>query len=594
MAFSTFAGFTIDWTTKPTEISGQASNMKSWLNSRSSEAVSYTQTIVTELEATSTGTSGASKVGVSAISGWSGDDVQEVLESAKAATQPLDATLTALAALGSTAGFIAQSTTPDTFNKRTLTAPAAGIAITCGNGSTGDPTLALANDLAALEGLSTYGMAARTGDDAWAVRTITAPAAGITIACGNGSTGNPTLALANDLAAVEGLTTYGIVQRTSTDTWTTTPIGTTGQVPTVDAAGTALTYSDRKIKNWVTDGGNFEIAQAVPTVGTEVTDPANATYPIFDLWQSLFVADGATLPTVKHSQQLITSGAVPGAKYCYRINVDGAGSGYTINSRYRVQTYIEHGVQSLCGASRYVTIPFYARTSIVGKKIITQGVQDYGTGGSPSAGEWLGAKTHTLTSDWTKFYHTIETNTLSGKTFGTANNDAIQLIFWLLDGSSADAGMNSFVGAGDIEIASVEMVEGNIALPTSKLKPEEALAACQRFYWKTFDYGTAVAQNCGSYLGAISYVASTTGVSSKSVWVNFPVKMRTNPVVTFYCPSAASAKWYNRAVSAESGTGDVPYSTTVGQGGFAVYNTQVAGDNSANTLYIHASADARF
>ncbi len=79
--------------------------------------------------------------------------------------QPSDATLTALAAFN-TNGFLVQ-TAADTFAGRTLTAPAAGITIANPAGTAGDPTFALANDLAAVEALTGTGIARRTGADAW-------------------------------------------------------------------------------------------------------------------------------------------------------------------------------------------------------------------------------------------------------------------------------------------------------------------------------------------------------------------------------------------------------------------------------------------
>lgn len=111
--------------------------------------------------------------------------------------QGLDATLTALAAYN-TNGLIAQ-TAADTFAGRTLTAPAAGITVSNGNGVSGNPTLALADDLSAVEGLSTTGIAVRTAASTWTTRTITGTANEITVTNGDGVSGAPTLSLPTSL-----------------------------------------------------------------------------------------------------------------------------------------------------------------------------------------------------------------------------------------------------------------------------------------------------------------------------------------------------------------------------------------------------------
>jgi hypothetical protein len=134
--------------------------------------------------------------------------------------QAFDADLSALAAFSSTG--IAVRTTTDTWAQRTLSAPAAGITITNPAGIAGNITFALANDLSALEGLGSTGIAVRTTTDTWAQRTITGTGAEITVTNGDGVSANPTLSLPTALTFTGKTITGGTY---SSPTMTTPTLG---------------------------------------------------------------------------------------------------------------------------------------------------------------------------------------------------------------------------------------------------------------------------------------------------------------------------------------------------------------------------------
>jgi hypothetical protein len=118
--------------------------------------------------------------------------------------QAYDADLAALAA-NATDGLWAH-TGVGTGAARTLTAPAAGFTVTNPAGIAGNPTFVLANDLSALEGLGSTGIAVRSASDTWVQRSITATATQITVTNGDGVSGNPALSFPADVVIPTVLT----------------------------------------------------------------------------------------------------------------------------------------------------------------------------------------------------------------------------------------------------------------------------------------------------------------------------------------------------------------------------------------------------
>lgn len=169
----------------------------------------------------------------------------------------IPANVVAVAALN-TVGLVTRQTV-GTWVTRALVPPAAGIAIANANGDTGNPAFTLANDLAALEALAGTGLAVRSAADTWVQRSLVQPASGLTIADAGGVAGNPTFALANDLAALEGLAGTGYGVRTAADTWAQRTF----------TAGTGVTLTNA-------DGiaGNTDVALNAPLTSLAgLTDP---------------------------------------------------------------------------------------------------------------------------------------------------------------------------------------------------------------------------------------------------------------------------------------------------------------------------------
>lgn len=332
--------------------------------------------------------------------------------------------------------------------------------------------------------------------------------------------------------------------------------------------------------------GNFDVWQR----GTSFTTDGYTA----DRWWSLHDAGGGVLPSITRSKQSLTSGDISEASTFYRISSNGVGSALGAASFGILRQLIENGTRYLCGAGKKVTVSFWARSSISGKRIAVFATQNYGSGGSPSSGENLVGTTWTVTSTWQKFTYTFTTNTLVGKIFGTNSDDSLQIDLYYVWGSSRAANFGAgtaetFVGAGDIDIAQVQVCAGDVALPFQLRSFAEELLLCQRYYYKTFPYGTTPAQASGLTTGGLAYRATVSGVATNGVMVRYPVPMRTTPTLTFYSPTSSNNKWRNGNTSADSG---IPSVTISGEKSSFIDNPQVVGDNVGDFLAVHLTADA--
>lgn len=164
-------------------------------------------------------------------------------------------------------GFVTVDASGDVVSARTFIMPAAGITMTNTAGD-GNPTVALANDLAAVEGLTGTGLAVRTGTDAWTNRAIVGGLTGtIVVADGDGVAGNPTLNLETLTIPTNAgnflkfsYDTYGRV--TAVNAVTQSDITSLIDTVYVNAAGDTMSGN-------LNMGGNTITGLAAPTVGSD-------------------------------------------------------------------------------------------------------------------------------------------------------------------------------------------------------------------------------------------------------------------------------------------------------------------------------------
>ena len=199
----------------------------------------------------------------------------------------------------------------------------------------------------------------------------------------------------------------------------------------------------------------------------------------FDIWQrgtsftasGLFTADrwkqNHNTGAATYSRQAFTLGQsdVPGEpRYYMNVNVTSAAASTSNVIRQRVE-----GVRTLAG--QQATVSFYAKATAA-KTFHVVIAQNFGTGGSPSAGVQVMSTAQSIGTTWARYTFTIDVDSISGMNIGTNGDDYLD--FNIREGVS----FSTF----SLDIAQVQLELGGAATPFEDRPIGQELMLAQRYY----------------------------------------------------------------------------------------------------------------
>jgi len=213
-------------------------------------------------------------------------------------------------------------------------------------------------------------------------------------------------------------------------------------------------------------------------------------------------------------------------------------------------------------ANQNITVSFWAVASSA-LDIAVEVSQNFGTGGSPSAQVNVTPEKKTLSTSWTKYTATFAMPSIAGKTLGSDSNNSTMIRFWFSAGSDWNTRTDSLGNqSGTFNITNVKVETGSAATPYHPRFFSEEFNLCQRYFYKTYNRGTApgTATNVGAY--ANRYASALSGHWAP---MRYAVSMRTTPTLTYYSLTGTSGK-VSAVTTALAHSSNVTVNNTYGQG----------------------------
>jgi hypothetical protein len=187
------------------------------------------------------------------------------------------------------------------------------------------------------------------------------------------------------------------------------------------------------------------------------------------------------------------------------------------------------------------------------------------------------AASNVIGTTWQRYTATFNVPTISGATVTSDSFFGIKPIL-IQDGL-----------AHTIDIWGVQVEAGSTATPfqtaTGTLQGE--LAACQRYFYKTYNLETAPG-TASTTTGSIAVAQVSSGANANWISCRFPVAMRTTPTVTLYNPETGTTGQVRNLSSSQNVPASESYS---GSMGFNIYITGASG-GVGYVIVAHATASA--
>jgi hypothetical protein len=228
-------------------------------------------------------------------------------------------------------------------------------------------------------------------------------------------------------------------------------------------------------------------------------------YLTANMW-TLF-ATGTTHVT---SRQTVVLGDINATYFRRSVVTSVAGAANCFNTEQKIE-----GVDRFNGKT--ITLSFLAKVN-ANKNIAIEFVQDFGTGGSPSAQvTGIGTSLIPITTTWAEYFITVNVPSIVGKTLGSGANDSLLVQFWFDAGSSFTSRTGGLgQQSGTFDIANVQITEGPRRYKFFRESPQATRNKAERY-----------AEYIGTGLSGVF-----TGTTTCKFWGKYRVKKRAIPIIT--------------------------------------------------------------